>query len=107
MQTVQFSSLPRVNHSASETQSICRLYPGKEDAVSCRNRVIEVVRMRSESEVRHRSLNGTYGEDTRRVDIDEQPQMILELAKHVEGTAGDALQEDRCPRLYQRAPRLP
>src|SRR5882757_2609958 len=104
---MQFSALSRVDHGASETPPILGSNSGQQNAGARCNRLVEVVNVRPKGEVRHRSLDDTYGEDTRRVDIDEYPQMILELPEHVEGAGGDAFPEDRGTRLYQRTPRAP
>src|SRR3569833_2961229 len=97
----------RIDYGAAETLPAFRLYSSYQNAVHCRYRVVEVVGMRPESEALHRSLHGPYGENAQCVNIDEQPDMVLELAERVEGAATNTPQEEQHTQLNQRTPHQP
>jgi len=62
--------------------------------------------VRPKGEVLHRSFNDPDGEESLRIDVSKHSQVILELAKHVEGAGGNTYREDGGARFDQRTPRL-
>src|SRR3569833_978845 len=67
--------------------------------------LVEELRVRLEREVPHGRIDQTDGERIR-ILIDEEPDVILQLAKDIKTAACDPQEKDRASGLYKGAPRL-
>src|SRR6267378_940255 len=106
---MQFGTVVSVDHSASQAAAVGARHTRKQDTCRCCNGFAEILCVRSEREVEHRGIYDTDSERSGciRIHIHINPQMILELAEHVESATRDALPEDRTAGFYERPPGAP
>jgi hypothetical protein len=80
---MQFGKVVSVDHGTSQTAAVGARYTREQDTCRCFNEFVEVLCVRSEREVEHRSIDDSDSERSGRIGIhiNTNPQMIFELAK--------------------------